>query len=682
MHTPLSLLKFVAKALGNAVGFGVAGDLVVDVLPEVARDVWQWWGTDRTAEQRRAEVEAVAQAGAEEVRLQASEIVLELIADKPPKVQQDVETYLTQVPAAIRRSLRRPSDPTGTTVPADLAPAKADDLLRLLPRKRSPFRPGDHPPFKPDWELEQLLGVGGFGEVWKARNPNLSKRPPVALKFCLDPAAAKVLRNEAAVLERVMCEGKHPGIVQLLDTHLLADTPCLEYEYVAGGELTGWIQEWHRKAGPSPRQAAQVILSLARIVGYAHRLSPPIVHRDLKPANILLERTAEGKAQCKIADFGIGGVAVGQAIRETTRGTSQGSFLSSTVHGSYTPLYASPQQMRGEAPDPRDDVYSLGVIWYQLLTGNLAGGAPSGSRWRKNLAEQGVSAEMADLMESCFEDRSDDRPKDAAALAERLATLLTPADTTPRETSQEPEKMPPATAKPDLGEMSHRGIRGTTEVERAERKKGAKKKQPKKKTASPKKGNYDQEIDKVAQEISALTEAIRINPQDANLYGERAEALLDQGDYDRAVADCSEAIRINPHDSYLYELRAEAFSEKGEYDWALADCSEGIRLDPSASEFFYMRGETYLKKGDFDRAITDYTEAIRPDPKRRACPDYFRWATALAYVRRGLAHQRNGDVASALNDFSEALRLDPKCVAAEEARDELQDRTRGKRRRK
>src|SRR5437660_827487 len=83
----------------------------------------------------------------------------------------------------------------------------------------------------------ELLGVGGFGEVWKAKNPLLDGVPPVALKFCLDPNMAQYLRNEAAVLNRVMRQGRHPGIVTLLRTYLSAETPCLEYEYVMGGDL-------------------------------------------------------------------------------------------------------------------------------------------------------------------------------------------------------------------------------------------------------------------------------------------------------------------------------------------------------------------------------------------------------------------------------------------------------------
>ena len=425
MRTPFVLLKFVAKALANAIGGGIVGDMMVEVLPAVAKDVWDWWKKDRTDEQRRTDIEAVAQARREDLIQPISVIVQEVLPDRPIEVQQAVATYLSEVPTSIRRSLRRPSDPSGTTVIASMVPNGAEDLLRLLPTRLPRFKPGSRPLIGVDWVLEQLLGVGGFGEVWKATNPHLSSVEPVALKFCLDPTAAKILRNEAAVIDRVAQQGKHPGIVQLLHTYLSAEIPCLEYAYIEGGDLAGLILEWHQtKRGPTPDQAARVIHRLAEIVGFAHRLNPPIVHRDLKPANILVQRSSDGKIQFKVADFGIGGVAVGQAIRETSRGTSRGGFLTSALNGTCTPLYASPQQMRGDPPDPRDDVYSLGVIWYQLLTGDLVNGCPRGSRWRDRLSEKGMPSEMAGLLERCFEERPDDRPWDAAELARLLKSTL------------------------------------------------------------------------------------------------------------------------------------------------------------------------------------------------------------------------------------------------------------------
>jgi formylglycine-generating enzyme required for sulfatase activity len=427
MKSPFALLRAIGRGVLNAVGGGVLGEVVVDLLPDVARDAWDWWKKDRTPEQRRAEIEALAQAPAPEIREQIEETVAAVASDRPPEVQLALSLYLSQVPAAVRQSLRRPSDPSGLSVPPLLALNEPDDLLPLLPAQLPRFQPGDRPLPGIDWELVELLGIGGFGEVWKARNPHFDAVPPVALKFCLDAAARdRLLRHEAAILNQVMRQGKHPGIVALQHTYLSADPPCLEYEFIPGGDLASLIQEWHR--GPAGRdvveKANRLLLDLARIVAFAHRLDPPIVHRDLKPANILVQQAPDGKLSLRVADFGIGGVAASQAIARTRLSVSQGQFLVTALRGAHTPLYASPQQMRGAAPDPRDDVYALGVIWYQMLTGNLVGGRPGGTRWVKRLADMGMSSALVDLLGSCVEEAPADRPAHAGELAEQLTSLL------------------------------------------------------------------------------------------------------------------------------------------------------------------------------------------------------------------------------------------------------------------
>ena len=107
-----------------------------------------------------------------------------------------------------------------------------DQRDRLLVAQRA-----NRPPGIGNWELVELLGVGGFGEVWMARHPQLKGIAPVALKFCLDRSAADVLRNEADLLDRVMQQSAHRGIVPLRQAYLDADPLCLEYELVPGGDL-------------------------------------------------------------------------------------------------------------------------------------------------------------------------------------------------------------------------------------------------------------------------------------------------------------------------------------------------------------------------------------------------------------------------------------------------------------
>jgi tetratricopeptide (TPR) repeat protein len=501
-----------------------------------------------------------------------------------------------------------------------------------------------------DWKLDYLLGVGGFGEVWKARNPHVPSVEPVALKFCLDPAAAKMLRNEADILDRLMRQGKHPGVLQLLRTYLSAETPCLEYEYVDGGDLTGLIQEWHRtKGGPTPQQAAEVILRLAEIVGFVHLLEPPIVHRDLKPANILVQRTAVGETHFKIADFGIGGVAVGQAIREISRGSRRGWFLTSAVHGTYTPLYASPQQLRGELPDPRDDVYSLGVIWYQLLTGDLTNGRPGGSRWRKKLLEQGMPSEMAELLECCFEDNPEDRPRDADALAGLLRSLESSwnssnAHTELKAASSLAETLV-ACAETRLDEgVCAQASADAPEVIRLDPEDDVAYDAPEE--ANRQKGEFD-------LAIADATQAIRLDPEDAWAYYARARAYRQKGEFDLAIADATQAIRLDSHQTWAYFTRARAYRQKGEFDLAIADATQAIRLDPEDASAYRIQAEVYRLKGDFDRAVSDCDEAIRLDPK-----------DASAYATRGAAYSGKGDFDRAIADCDEAIRLDPKDASA------------------
>ena len=263
--------------------------------------------------------------------------------------------------------------------------------------------------------------------------------------------------------------------------------------------MTGLIQAWHRSGqGPTPSQAAELVRQLAEIIGTAHRLDPPIVHRDLKPANILVERAADASPRFKITDFGIGGLAARQVVQLSQRGVTQGRFLVSVLRGSFTPLYASPQQARGVAPDPRDDVFALGVIWFQLMTGRLDECRPGGRRWPERLKTRGMSPELIDLLASCFEDEREDRAADARALADAIAALLA---------------LEPKTAADYL-------TRGNARSDRKD---------------------YD-------GAIADYDQAIRLDPKHATAYYNRGIARKAKGNLDGALADFTEGARLAPDD--------------------------------------------------------------------------------------------------------------------------------------
>jgi hypothetical protein len=209
-------------------------------------------------------------------------------------------------------------------------------------------------PAVPGYEVLAELGRGGMGVVYQARQTGLGRL--VALKTVR--AGARASPEELARFQReaeAVARLRHPHIVQVFDVGAAGGRPYLVLEYVEGGNLA------RRLAGTplSARAAAELAQTLARAVEHAH--GQHILHRDLKPANVLL--TADGVA--KVTDFGLAKLLPGAGEDARAEGQTQ----SGAVLG--TPSYMAPEQAGGRSKEvgPAADVYALGAILYELLTG-------------------------------------------------------------------------------------------------------------------------------------------------------------------------------------------------------------------------------------------------------------------------------------------------------------------------
>ena len=203
------------------------------------------------------------------------------------------------------------------------------------------------------WEILREVGRGGMGVVYLARRADGSFQMSAAVKVLSTPFASKELQKRFRQERDILAKLEHPNIARLLDGGPTEDgLPYLVMEFVNGQSLTEWCDERLASIG----ERLDLLEELCNVVDYLHKNK--VIHRDLKPGNVLVD--SDGKL--KLLDFGISKL-VEPAGDQSILMTRSGMHL-------LTPEYASPEQVTGEAITPQTDVYALGVIAYELLSGH------------------------------------------------------------------------------------------------------------------------------------------------------------------------------------------------------------------------------------------------------------------------------------------------------------------------
>lgn len=154
--------------------------------------------------------------------------------------------------------------------------------------------------------------------------------------------------------------------------------------------------------------------------------------------------------------------------------------------------------------------------------------------------------------------------------------------------------------------------------------------------------------------IKKLTEAIELNPTNANAHNNRGHAYHTKGNYDKAIADYTKAIQLNPQLAEAYSNRGAAHSRKGVYHRAIQDLNRAIQLNPKLSDAYNNRGAAYGREGEYDKAIADFNKAIQLDP-------YF----TVAYNNRGVAYKSKGEHDRATADFAKEKELQNRNIKKE-----------------
>ncbi len=312
---------------GDTAGHGVGG----------ARQQWvrltslfdQW--VELPADERVAHLDELAQS--EPKLAERLRVMLDADSDADPLLRQG---SAIDVPGAAQALVEQLNPGLEQTDPWPRMQALA--RRRLQPPERvGPYR------------LVERLGIGGMGEVWLGERDDGSFEQRVAIKLVAYPgrSLAERFERERQILARL----QHRSIARLYDGGQTPEgLPFLVMEYVEGLPITDYV----RQHEPPLATVLALLIDVCEAVDHAHRLM--VVHRDLKPSNVLID----GNAQVKLLDFGIAKL-LDEGAPALTLGEDQ----------PMTPLYAAPEQIRGEPVSAASDVYALGAILYELITGRL-----------------------------------------------------------------------------------------------------------------------------------------------------------------------------------------------------------------------------------------------------------------------------------------------------------------------
>jgi serine/threonine protein kinase len=275
------------------------------------------------------------------------------------------------------------------------------------------------------YRIEGFLGQGGMGVVYRARDLKLQR--PVALKLLPAELTADSERRKRFILEaRAAARISHPAIAQIYDVDEQEGTFFIAMELVEGKTIDELIEN----RALDLLGAIDIALQVAGGLAKAHAAG--ILHRDIKPANVI--QTPDGHV--KILDFGLAKLFGPETSTLTLAGGAGGvSTLDQTQVGTMkgTPAYMSPEQVKGEPLDPRSDIFSLGVMLFEMVTGEVPFRRPTPVETMQaiafaetpsmNLIRPSLPAAVRRIVSRCLQKRPQDRYPDAGALVEDLRVL-------------------------------------------------------------------------------------------------------------------------------------------------------------------------------------------------------------------------------------------------------------------
>lgn len=300
------------------------------------------------------------------------------------------------------------------------APQESDQVRRSLTEDLIlgwRAAPGQAVPHRGHWHLVRCLGEGGFGEAWLAEHKKTHEHR--VFKFCYRADRLRSLQREVTLF-RLLNEtlGERRDIARILDWNFDEAPYFVESEYTGEGDLEQWARRHGGIKQIALEQRLNIVAGTARALAAAHAVG--VLHKDVKPSNILIGEAADGSAEAVLCDFGIGLITDVTPLKEheiTQLGMTEALAGNVTTSRTGTRRYMAPEILEGRMPTIHADIYSLGVVLYQLVLGDFSRVLAPG--WERDIKDDLLREDIAALVDG----NPERRLGDANLLAQKLSTL-------------------------------------------------------------------------------------------------------------------------------------------------------------------------------------------------------------------------------------------------------------------
>ena len=548
------------------------------------------------------------------------------------------------------------------------------------------------------FSLQEMIGEGGMGQVWLVWDLELEIQVAIKIlnpRLTSNPDSVNLLKNECRNTRRLV----HPNIVRVFDFHRFNDLAFISMEYIAGRDLTTYRSQFEHI---NSVEMVKLIRPVINALGYAHDLG--LVHRDVKASNILLDRHKTPR----LTDFGIAGVF--KSGHDALEITSGGSLFC-----------ISPQQLDGRRPDPSDDIYALGVLLYEMLSGyppfypdisrdKIMHEIPAAISQKLDpiAVDANISRSLEKLIEQMLAKMPADRPVNMQEIDDRLKRIVSrkgaqnrPPDGINAGLTEDKQALSQAEIITPVSVIAGVTRKGAPSSARNNLVKGLKLL-----TAfvflvagglwlwqyladsPPGKPQVPQAVSEQNQAVPPETQAMpevlpEQTPDPAKLAAEKEQAEQKLSDFMQVKQELeAKGVSQWGNDAYreMMQLSEEAdrfllesdyIAAAGKYEEAAAQAQVlAGRVGPTLKQLL-DEGRTALNQGNAELAQQKFNVALMIDPDNAFARQSLQRTQKLDAVMRlmasGSRHEKNGNISFAHADYLSALKLDPESQEARQA---------------